>query len=171
MSSANHCAYCNNLLGADGACPSCNAHAASSSDLVAKAEALFVSYLAARIVHARQRLKAAQRDAAADPRSHARRDAVARAEDELERLQTQLVAQTREAHRAQRAVEQARFLSDPAGTETSAGERKCPRCSGAMPGAVRHCRCGYVVEISTANAESLYRQEQGAVVRNASKGK
>lgn len=171
MSPPIHCSYCNNSLGADGACPTCG-HAASSSDLVAKAEALFVSYLAARIVHARQQLKAAQREAAGDPRSRVRRDAVARAEDELERLQTQLVAQTREAQRAQRAVEQARFLSASQSTETRGlPERKCPRCDSAMPGAVQHCRCGYVVETSTANAVSLFPQEHGTVIDKAGKNK
>ena len=163
MSSPPTCPTCSSLLDANGACAVCGTRA-SSGDLVAKAEALFVSYLAARIVHARQHLKQVQRELIGDPRSRARSDAVKRAEQELVRLQAQLVAQTRESQRAQRAAEQARFLdSGPASATTadSTGERKCPRCGGSMPGAVANCRCGYVVE-TTVDAAALFPAESGA---------
>jgi len=162
MSPSATCPTCSSALDAHGACAVCGARA-SSSQLVAKAEALFVSYLAARIVHARQQLKRAQRELFGGPRSRARIDAVRHAEQELSRLQAQLVAQTRESQRAQRAVEQARLLGGEPTTAASAaaaGERKCPRCGAAMPGAVTHCRCGYIVEI-TVDRSALFPMEPG----------
>lgn len=164
MSPTTLCAQCTQPLAADGTCPACRDLASRPTNLAAKAEALFVSYLAARIVHARQRLKQAQRELASDPRNRTRADAVARAEDEIARLQTQLLAQTREARQAQRAAEQARFLAStsdaPATTPTAIdSERKCPRCGISMPGAVNRCRCGYTVETSVANTASLLATE------------
>lgn len=163
MSPSATCPTCSSLLDANGACAVCGARA-SSSELVAKAEALFVSYLAARIVHARQQLNRARRELFGDPRSRARIDAVKRAEEELSRLQAQLVAQTRESQRAQRAAEQTQLLSgEPAGAGSAAvaGERKCPRCGAAMPGAITHCRCGYIVEV-TIDSSALFPMEPGA---------
>ncbi len=161
MSPSATCPTCLSPLDANGACAICGARA-SSGDLVAKAEALFVSYLAARIVHARQEVNRVRRELFGDPRSRARIDAVERAEQELSRLQAQLVAQTRESQRAQRAAEQAHLLSaESAGTISAAtAERKCPRCGAAMPGVVTHCRCGYVVEI-TVDSSALFSTEPG----------
>lgn len=173
MSLTTPCRQCSQPLDADGTCPACSGRVSTSSHLVAKAEALFVSYLAARVVHARQRLKLAQRELANDPRNRARIEAVRRADDEITRLQTQLLTQTREAQRAQRAAEQARFLAGEidAPAVSPGGERKCPRCGSAMPGAVNHCRCGYVVETSTANTVSLFPAEPGGVTGKTGKGK
>ena len=102
--------------------------------------------------------------------------AVARAEDEVTRLQTQLLAQTREAQRVQRAAEQAQFLTraaDAAAPDVTpnASDRKCPRCGNAMPGAVNSCRCGYTVETSTANTVSLFAHEPGIAHGKPSKSK
>ena len=68
MSPTTLCTQCTQALDADGSCPACSHRAPPPANLAAKAEALFVSYLAARIVHARQRLKLAQRELANDPR-------------------------------------------------------------------------------------------------------
>lgn len=176
MSPTTLCTQCTQALDADGTCPACSHRAPPPANLAAKAEALFVSYLAARIVHARQRLKLAQRELANDPRNRARADAVARAEDEVTRLQTQLLAQTREAQRVQRAAEQAQFLTraaDAAALDVTpnASDRKCPRCGNAMPGAVNSCRCGYTVETSTANTVSLFAHEPGIAHGKPSKSK
>ena len=165
MSSPPTCPTCSSLLDTNGACAACDARA-SSSELVARAEALFVSYLAARIVHARQHLKQAQRGLFGDPRSRARVDAVKRAEQELARLQAQLVAQTRESQRAQRAAEQIRLRGGDRARIATA-DRRCPRCGGSMPGAVAHCRCGYVVETTVA----LFPAESGASPQKPGKTK
>lgn len=176
MSLTTLCTQCTQALDADGTCPACRHRASPPANLTAKAEALFVSYLAARIVHARQRVKMAQRELADDPRNRSRAEAVDRAEDEVTRLQTQLLAQAREAQRAQRAAEQAQFLTGAtAVVETDAApsnpDRKCPRCGNSMPGAVNNCRCGYTVETAAANTVSLFPQEPGLTHGKPSKGK
>ena len=176
MSPTTLCSQCSQPLDADGTCAGCRDRAAPPPNLAAKAEALFVSYLAARIVHARQRLKLAQRELASDPRNRARADAVARAEDEVTRLQTQLLAQAREAQRAQRAAEQTHFLTRTTGaaiadTTPAVSDRKCPRCGSTMPGAVNSCRCGYTVETSTANTVSLFPHEPGLAHGKPNKSK
>lgn len=171
------CPQCQKPLDSAGRCYLCDAHAPHSSELVAQAEALFVSYLAARIVHARHRLKAAQRELLGDPRERARAEAVKRAEEEVQRLQNQLVAQTRESQRAQRVVEQARFLSGQqasiieAPTAPRAAERKCPRCGGGLPGAVNHCRCGYVIETPLSGGPALFPVAGDAGMGKSDKGK
>lgn len=167
MSPTTLCPQCTHSLDADGTCPACRNRVSPPANLAAKAEALFVSYLAARIVHARQRLKLAQRELANDPRNRSKAEAVGRAEDEVTRLQTQLLAQAREAQRAQRAAEQAQFLAGAdvttAAATPSEPDRKCPRCGNSLPGAVNNCRCGYTLESTTANTVSLFPQEPGLV--------
>lgn len=171
MSFATTCPHCAAPGDLSGGCANCTGRASSSRELVAKAEALFVSYLAARIVHARQRLKEVQRELRADPRNRQRLDAVTRTEDEIARLQAQLVAQTREAQRIQHALDEERRSGRHQLNESAnAVERKCPRCDGIMPGVVNHCRCGYVVESTTATTASLLAKEPGAFGK-AGKGK
>lgn len=177
MSQLTLCSQCQKPLDSAGQCYMCDAPAPRASQLVAQAEALFVSYLAARIVHARHRLKAMQRELLGDPRDRARGEAVKRAQEEVQRLQNQLVAQTRESQRAQRAVEQARFLTDQqasvieAPTAPHATERKCPRCGGGLPGAVNHCRCGYVIETPLDAGPALFTAAGDTVMSKSDKGK
>lgn len=169
MSLPTLCPRCANPVDANGACASCPS---PTGELVAKAEALYVSYLAARIVHARQRLKAAQRELLNEPRNRVRMDAVKRIEEEVLRLQNQLVAQTRESQRAQRAVEQSRFLGGDAASKPSpSAERKCPRCGGSMPGAVAHCRCGYVVDTPLDGRPALFSKEPDTITGKPGKSK
>lgn len=150
MSPLVFCTRCAGPLEESGECRACSAQSSAPS-LVSQAEALFVSYLAARIVHARQRLQAAQEDSRGDPRSRAKTETLRRAEEEVLRLQNQLVAETRERQRELRAAEQQRFLVEHRDATAAAvaappSVRRCPRCAGELPGAVQHCRCGYAVE-------------------------
>lgn len=85
-------------------CPHCRcshaphlACAAAGGGLLAQAELLFESYLAARLVRARRNLTAAKVALLRDPRSRERRDALLRAESETQRLHTQLLDQARRA--------------------------------------------------------------------------
>ena len=174
MSPLVFCTRCAVALDEAGECRACATKPGATS-VVSPAEALFVSYLAARIVHARQRLQAAQADASHDPHNRAKLDAIRRAEDELRRLQNQLAVETGERQRELRAAEQQRFLIEQRqatanAVAAAAGERRCPRCAGLMPGAVRACRCGYVVEPDTGPAHTLPEAAGAWAAKNA-KGK
>jgi hypothetical protein len=93
-------------------CPQCHASHASASPcvgvareitsgpLMAQAESLFESYLAARLLRSRRNLTVAKVTLLRDPRSRAKRDALLRVEAETQTLQTQLLEQTRRAARA-----------------------------------------------------------------------
>lgn len=155
MPSLVSCTRCAGPLDQTGQCRACTPPAP-----VSQAEALFVSYLAARIVHARHRLQTAQEDAGRDPRNRAKLDAISRAEDEVRRLQAQLIAETHERQRELRAIEQHRFLAQQRqatanAVASTAAERRCPRCASALPGAVRECRCGYAAEAAVGPAHTL----------------
>lgn len=172
MSPLVYCTHCAGPLDEAGACRACTPTASAH---VSPAEALFISYLAARIVHARQRLQAAQADACRDPHNRAKLDTIRRAEDELRRLQSQLAIETGERQRELRAAEQQRFLTEHRQATADAvapvtGERRCPRCAGLLPGAVRACRCGYVVEPDTGPAHTLPEAAAAWATKNA-KGK
>jgi hypothetical protein len=71
-----------------------------STTLVAQAEAVFESYLAARVVNARRELTSAKVALLRDPRNRARLEAIRRAETDVEKLQAQLIEQKRNAARA-----------------------------------------------------------------------
>lgn len=79
--------------------------APSSPTLVAQAEAVFESYLAARVVNARRELAAAKNALLSDNRSRDKLEAVRRAETNLEKLQSQLLDQKRNAARARARTE------------------------------------------------------------------
>jgi len=90
------CPQCAGPLDIEGKCRACAAPASGESEeLVAKAEALFSSYLSARIVRARRAAKAAKIEALRDPRNRDKADAAQAADDEALRLQAQLVVHTR----------------------------------------------------------------------------
>lgn len=89
-------------------CPHCHAthtpaaacvRAAAPTTLLAQAELLFESYLAARLVRARRNLTKAKVEFLRDPRNPERHDALVRAESEAQRLHTQLLDQARRAAR------------------------------------------------------------------------
>lgn len=150
MSTPNRiCPDCAGALDADGRCSACAAANGQSEELVAKAEALFGSYLAARIVRARRALKAAKIEMLRDPRNREKANAAQIAEEETQRLQAQLVAHTRNREQAWQSSE-SEPRADHAAAETTAPARQdgrqCPRCSAHVPGSVNQCRCGYTFE-------------------------
>lgn len=71
-----------------------------SGRLVAQAELLFETYIAARLVRARRQLKTAKSALLRDARNRACLDELRRAEQETERLQVQLLEQARKAAHA-----------------------------------------------------------------------
>jgi hypothetical protein len=79
--------------------------ASPSSTLVAQAEAVFESYLAARVVNARRELTSAKVALLRDPRNRARLEAIRHAETDVEKLQAQLVEQKRNAARARARID------------------------------------------------------------------
>lgn len=150
-----------------------------SPDLLAKAESLFGSYLAARVVHARRRAREAKVAFLRDPRNREKSDAMRHAEREVELLEVQLVEQTRKAQHlrdgAQNAarppaaplpsIEPASGFARVPSTQTTAnrtdpGERECPRCAARVPGAVAECRCGYSFTIPKTGAEPLLPSDE-----------
>ena len=72
----------------------------TAGPLVAQAESLFETYLAARLVRARRNLSVAKVALLRDPRSRAKLEDFRRAESEAERLQAQLVEQARKSVQA-----------------------------------------------------------------------
>jgi len=144
-----------------------------SGNLLAQAEALFETYLAARLVRARRQVTAAKVALLREPRSRTRLEELRRAEQEVERLQAQLVEQVRRTAQARAAERQdattAAPVEPPAGIQaeptesfralqaaraeeiaasrlaegTRAGEHKCPNCGARVPGDARICGCGY----------------------------
>lgn len=164
------CPECAGPLDVAGKCRVCvTAAPAGSTELVAKAEALFASYLAARIVRARRTAKAAKIELVRDPRNREKASAAQAAEDEALRLQAQLVVHERAKEQAceNKSTEtaasetvdaQARAHAVSPTTATGAGqaiasgtkphdEHQCPRCSDRVPRSAGRCRCGYVFEL------------------------
>lgn len=157
-------------------CPSAAPDAERGSPgLLAKAESLFESYLAARVVHARRRAREAKVAFLRDPRNRKKGDALRHAEREVALLEVQLVEQTRKAQHARHAAQN---VARPfAGTRSSAAEpasdaarapsaqstairtvpaeRECPRCAARVPGAIAECRCGYSFAMPKAGAEPM----------------
>lgn len=104
-------------------CPAAAREAATSLDyspapgaLVAQAELLFETYLAARLVRARRQVKAAKVALLRDPRARIKLDELRRAEQETERLQAQLLEQARKAAQT-REQNRARPLAVPPAPE------------------------------------------------------
>lgn len=151
-----------------------------SPDLIAKAEALFESYLAARVVHARRRTRDAKVAYLRDPRNREKAEALRQAEREASLLEMQLVEQTRKTQQARNAVHDAgRPPAPPAGvppaepasvpalapstgpaaSRAESLERTCPRCAARAPGAVAECRCGYSFALAEPGAEPMFLSE------------
>lgn len=160
MSTPNRiCPECAGALDADGRCSACAA-TGQSEELVAKAEALFGSYLAARIVRARRALKAAKIEMLRDPRNREKANTAQIAEEETQRLQAQLVAHTRSREQASQSSDgepqaggaAAETTNPPSVKQTTSSAstrqdgRQCPRCSAHLPGSISQCRCGYTFE-------------------------
>ncbi|HEY8554775.1 MAG TPA: hypothetical protein VIL43_09585 [Burkholderiales bacterium] len=144
-----------------------------SGTLLAQAEALFETYLAARLVRARRQVTAAKVALLREPRNRTRLEELRRAEQEVERLQAQLVEQVRRTAQARAAERQdtatAAPTEPPAGVQAEptesfralqaaraeeiaasrfaegarADERTCPSCGARAPGDARICGCGY----------------------------
>lgn len=157
-------------------CPPRPAAEGGSSHLLAKAEALFESYLAARVVHARRRAREARVAFLRDPRNRGKADALRDAEREAALLEFQLVEQTRKARQARAAVPEAVGTPAPAPVPSAEPpppeplapepprarpeERACPRCGAAVPGAVAECRCGYSFARPEPGAEPMFLSEE-----------
>ncbi|HEX7043760.1 MAG TPA: hypothetical protein VF203_04005 [Burkholderiales bacterium] len=144
-----------------------------SGALLAQAEALFETYLAARLVRARRQVTAAKVALLREPRSRTRLEELRRAEQEVERLQAQLVEQVRrtaqarageprdaantapaeppagaqaeptESFRALQAAKAEEIAASRLAEGTHADERECPNCGARVPGEAWICGCGY----------------------------
>lgn len=145
----------------------------SSGALVAQAERLFETYLAARLVRARRQLQAAKTALRRDARKRAHLDELRRAEQETERLQAQVLEQARKAAQAreQQPAPAPRARPAPAAAGAVASEhfrtlqaakaeeaydacgalgrrsrpdhRDCPRCGARIAGESEACVCGH----------------------------
>lgn len=87
--------------------PCVRAETSTVGPLMAQAESLFESYLAARLVRARRNLTSTKVALLRDPRSREKRDQLLRAEAETEKLQAQLLDQVRRATLAREQVRNA----------------------------------------------------------------
>lgn len=98
------CPRCNTRHESASACPGITTETqtqtGTTGPLLAQAESLFESYLAARLVRARRNLTEAKIALLRDPRSKDKRDALLRAESEAQRLELQLLEQARRAAKA-----------------------------------------------------------------------
>lgn len=169
---ASPCPHCHTIVDPDtGRCLCRPARQAGdgSPELLARAEALFESYLAARVVHARRRLNEAKAAFLRDPRNRAKAESFHAAEREVGLLEMQLVEQTRKTQHARSLARTATPLSSSAGPPsppeppvrsatdcTGTRERDCPRCGARMPSAVAECRCGFVFEHTRTAAEPMF---------------
>lgn len=136
--------------------------------LLTRAESLFESYLAARLVRARRTLTTAKVALLRDPRNRAKLEALRTAERETHRLHEQLLEQRRKVARAQTGTSAAAASGDTEPTEdfrllqaakaeavyqsATASERQgrslpddreCPKCGERLPGEVMTCACGH----------------------------
>jgi hypothetical protein len=92
----------NNTNNAASTCPRCRTNhepsaACAPGTLVAQAESLFESYLAARLLRARRNLTAAKVALLRDPRNITKREALIKTDSETQKLEAQLLEQTRRA--------------------------------------------------------------------------
>jgi len=170
------CPACAGPLDTEGTCRACAApEPVSSEKLIAQAEALFSSYLAARIVRARRAVKAAKLELLEDPRDREKAAAVRAAEDEAQRLQGQLVVHTRarqQADDARASVDATESATEPPAQNPAATlptadavtvqststshDRQCPRCGIRLPGGIAQCRCGYAFEAAASALPSMF---------------
>lgn len=106
---AIRCPRCHGSHDTDAACPGVQSTGTktgtpSSGPLMARAEALFQSYLAARLVRARRNLTDAKVALLRDPSNGEKRAALFRVAAETQRLETQLLDQVRRAASARESA-------------------------------------------------------------------
>lgn len=173
------------------------APAFSNGGLVAQAESLFETYLAARLVRARRNVTNAKVTLLRDPRSRPKLDLLRRAEDEAEKLQAQLLEQARrlayvrngnvapdaapaepseQATPGFRTIQAARAAeilqnTDPMQRQSRPDDRHCPRCAATVSGEASVCGCGYqfVPLRLDVSAEPFLTQEELAALRGKSR--
>lgn len=136
-----------------------------SSTLVSQAESLFESYLAARLVRARRTLTDAKVAMLREPRNRSKIEALRVAEAETEKLQAQLVDQSRrvaaareeqerrasieatENFRARQAARADAVVEPRDDAErkrvSRAEDRECPNCGERHESDTTVCVCGY----------------------------
>lgn len=143
-----------------------------SAGLVAQAESVFESYLAARVVRARRDLTAAKISLLRDPKNRTKLDAVRRAEIEIEQLQSQLVEQTRKATQARARASQATATesttpsanapsTEPASPRrVSAEVRDCPHCKRKVSGHIGTCTCGHRFTTDATHLTAQFLSEE-----------
>lgn len=162
----------------------------SSSALVAQAESLFESYLAARLVRARRTLTVAKVALLRDPRDRAKLEALRAAELETQKLHSQLLEQIRRAAqmRERAATEgempaasadateefrtaqaaRAEALCQPQEDESlrrlHPDDRECPSCGKRLSGDTTVCECGYEFPRDIV-AEPFLTDEEVAALR------
>ncbi len=160
-----------------------------SSSLVTQAESLFENYLAARLVRARRTLTDAKVAMLRDPRDRSKMEALRAAEAETEKLQAQLVAQSRRVAAAREEHEQRVSLAatenfrakqaaladavvESRGAEENkrlarADDRECPNCGEHHNSDTSVCVCGYNFVAPDQNliAEPFLTAEEVAALR------
>lgn len=163
----------------------------SSSALVAQAESLFESYLAARLVRARRALTVAKVALLRDPRDHAKLEALRTAELETQKLHSQLLEQIRRAAQireraaseGETSVASAQATEDFRTAQAAKAEaiyqpqeateslrclrpdaRECPSCGERLPGDAVVCECGYEFAQDMV-AEPFLTDEEVAALR------
>lgn len=170
----------------------------SSGALVAQAESLFETYLAARLVRARRQLTQAKVALLRDPRNRARLEELRRTEQETRRLQAQLVEQARKVAEAKeqvragaatptpetiaaqptedfRALQAARAEQAVSAAATQLerrsrpDDRDCPECARRLPGETTRCPCGYRFAADDVVAEPFLSEEELAALRHTVK--
>lgn len=141
--STSTCPTCQALIAPSA--PYCNCTNTASSErpsasatLVAQAESVFESYLAARVLRARRDLTAAKVALLRDPKSREKLEAIQRAQIEIEQLQAQLVEQTRKASQAR-----SRLVTGGPKDARYARDINCPKCDRLVSADAKSCRCGY----------------------------
>ena len=143
-------------------CPRIPAHhvpiPSLSSTLVSQAESLFESYLAARLVRARRTLTDAKVAMLRDPRNRSKVEALRAAEVEAEKLQAQLLDQSRRVAAAREQQERRVSRAD---------DRECPNCGERHRSDTSVCVCGYNFLAPDQNliAEPFLTAEEVAALR------
>ncbi|MBI3897070.1 MAG: hypothetical protein HY308_02105 [Gammaproteobacteria bacterium] len=158
----------------------------SSPTLIAQAESVFESYLAARLVRARRELTSAKVALLRDSHDRGKREALRRAEMEVEQLQSQLVAQSRKTAQARARVAPPALppieTSSPSVTPavvpvlvtvmplpisptvastrgTQPDDRQCPRCNRRVRGSTS-CSCGYEFQRDATHLPAQFLSEE-----------
>lgn len=160
-----------------------------SPNLVSQAESLFESYLAARLVRARRALTDAKVTMLRDPRNRTKLQALRTAEVETEKLQAQLLDQSRRVAAAREQQERqasheatedfrtkqaakADAVVEPRDADerkrlSRAEDRECPNCGERHRSDTSVCVCGYNFLAPDQNliAEPFLTAEEVAALR------